>query len=148
MQWRPLPLRLSAEPRSHFSLPQVAEADKLLSSLASGADADGDAALAPQLLRAQLALEDGDAAGALARLAALGGGLAAAPGVLATRVALLEQVIPLSRAVALGSHRFKPLALTAGAIVSLDSWRVAPARRPLSTTPWPPLSNPSLSNQH
>ncbi|KIY95778.1 subunit of the signal recognition particle [Monoraphidium neglectum] len=71
---------------------KVAEADKLLSSLASGADADGDAALAPQLLRAQLALEDGDAAGALARLAALGGGLAAAPGVLATRVALLEQV--------------------------------------------------------
>ncbi|KAI8463766.1 MAG: hypothetical protein J3K34DRAFT_526736 [Monoraphidium minutum] len=74
---------------------KAADADKLLSGLAGrappGADPDSDAALAPQLLRAQLALEGGDAPGALAALAGLGGGLPMAPGVLATRVALMEQ---------------------------------------------------------
>mgnify|MGYP001811226445 CR=1 FL=1 len=74
---------------------QAADADKLLAGLASKAPASGagdDVSLAPQLLRAQLALEDGNVAAALSQLAALGGGLAVAPGVLATRVALMEQV--------------------------------------------------------
>ena len=71
-----------------------ADADKLLAGLAArsaGGGAGDDAALAPQLLRVQLALEAGDTAGALALLAGLGPELAVAPAVLATRVALLEQ---------------------------------------------------------
>lgn len=85
---------------------QAADADKLLAGLAAKAPAAGagtgdpadDPSLAPQLLRAQLALEDGNVAAALAQLASLPGGLAGAPGVLATRVALMEQVCVCLRA--------------------------------------------------
>ncbi|GBF97135.1 signal recognition particle subunit [Raphidocelis subcapitata] len=66
------------------------EADKLLAGLASGA-ADAQSATAAQLLRAQIALEGGDVPGALGVLGGLTGELATAPGVLATRVALMEQ---------------------------------------------------------
>jgi hypothetical protein len=79
------PAAASTDPLS----PQAADADKLLAGLAAKG---GDAALAPQLLRAQLALEDANLAGALERLKELHGGAADAPGVVATRVSLLEQV--------------------------------------------------------
>jgi signal recognition particle subunit SRP72 len=75
---------------------KAAEAEAALPAVADTMEQDGDAAIdpsAPVLLRAQLAAEAGDAARAADLLAELPGGAAAglAPGVLATRVVLLER---------------------------------------------------------
>jgi hypothetical protein len=72
---------------------QAAEADKLLAGFQPSSSSSAEEAARPTLLRAQLALEAGNAAAALQLL---GSGLPAElqmrPAVLATRVALHEQV--------------------------------------------------------
>ncbi len=84
-----------------LSTMQAADADKLLSSLPTATtqpdgSTDGASAappaLYPALLRMQLALEGRDAKRALAVLQSLDKGLQMRPGMLATRVALHEQV--------------------------------------------------------
>ncbi|KAF8057286.1 srp72 [Scenedesmus sp. PABB004] len=83
---------------------KAAEADKLLAGCAPLADAGDDPAAAarPVLLRAQLALEAGNAAHALQLLGSgLPGDLALRPGVVATRAALHEQTGDVAGAEAL-----------------------------------------------
>lgn len=89
-------LALFTVPRCSFpATGQAAEADKLLAgfSPSSSSSSSAEEAARPTLLRAQLALEAGNAAAALQLL---GSGLPAElqmrPAVLATRVALHEQV--------------------------------------------------------
>lgn len=72
---------------------QAAEADKLLADFHNTAmDEESDEAARPTLLRAQLALESGNAAAAVQLLGtALPADMQLRPAVVATRVSLLEQ---------------------------------------------------------